>query len=63
MKTKFGCWLVQVGMYFRGFKERYSDSVYCDVGGERCAVCKNCGSPTQTTDRICWMCNLYRRYK
>ncbi len=63
-KQRFGTWLVRIGTKLRGFSDRFGTNDYCEIDGDICGVCRNCGSPTQTTNNICWRCDLaFRGYK
>lgn len=53
----FGAWLVRKGMKVRGFKENFDNQDFAICWSEMfVSLCRNCGSPTQTTDHICWRC-------
>ena len=55
--VRFGAFLIRFGTQLQGFNDIYShEEDYAMVGAEICALCRNCGSPTQTTDAICWRC-------
>ena len=55
-KISVGSYLIIVGTLIMGFYENYNTDSYVVANGERCAACRNCGSPTQTTTRVCWRC-------
>ena len=55
----FGEFLIKSGYRILGFHENYdpdSPNTYCVVNGEYCGLCRNCGSPIQTTSAICGNC-------